>query len=223
MIVNELEEQGYQIIKDVYSKEEIARIKDQLDIDEVGNSFGVRELFMKSPELKRLVFKDELRNLTRVSSKTKAVRSLYFDKPPRQNWIVNWHQDLTINVDRRAEIEGYKNWRVQEDRVTVQPPVDCLNRMITARIHLDDCDLTNGALRVVPRSHCEGVIDVKKLNFEELNLQEEICELKVGDVLLMKPLILHRSKRSSNEKRRRVIHVEFSDWELPSIIRWKEL
>lgn len=42
--------------------------------------------------------------------------------------------------------------------------------MIIVRIYLDDCDLINGVLRVVLCLYCEGVIDVKKFNFEELNL-----------------------------------------------------
>ena len=38
----------------------------------------------------------------------------------------------------------------------------------------------------------------------------------------MKPLLLHSSRRTENEKSRRVIHVEFTDKELPKGLKWKE-
>ena len=43
-----------------------------------------------------------------------------------------------------------------------------------------------------------------------------------GDVLLMKPLILHASKRVQNNTNRRVIHIEFCDKTLPKGITWNE-
>jgi len=51
---------------------------------------------------------------------------------------------------------------------------------------------------------------------------EKICEVKKGGVLIMKPLILHASKRTENQKNRRVIHVEFTDQELPNGLNWNE-
>ena len=44
---------------------------------------------------------------------------------------------------------------------------------------------------------------------------ERICEVNKGGILIMKPLILHSSKRTENQKNRRVIHIEFTDKELP--------
>ena len=38
----------------------------------------------------------------------------------------------------------------------------------------------------------------------------------------MKPMILHSSKRVENEMNRRVIHIEFTDKELPNGLKWKE-
>lgn len=51
---------------------------------------------------------------------------------------------------------------------------------------------------------------------------ERVCEVKKGGILLMKPLLLHASKRTENQKNRRVIHIEFTDKELPNILSWKE-
>ena len=38
----------------------------------------------------------------------------------------------------------------------------------------------------------------------------------------MKPLLLHSSGRTVNDSRRRVIHIEFSNIELPENLEWSE-
>ena len=35
------------------------------------------------------------------------VRAIFFDKSPEQNWGLTWHQDRTIAVRRRIEVEGF--------------------------------------------------------------------------------------------------------------------
>ena len=39
----------------------------------------------------------------------------------------------------------------------------------------------------------------------------------------MKPLLLHSSRRTENQKNRRVIHIEFTDKQLPAGLKWKEM
>jgi ectoine hydroxylase-related dioxygenase (phytanoyl-CoA dioxygenase family) len=86
-----------------------------------------------------------------------VVKFIYFDKPPSSNWFVAWHQDLTISVDRRLDVEGYA-WTVKQGQYSVQPPLAVLESIYTIRIHLDDTNEQNGALRVIPGSHRKGVI-----------------------------------------------------------------
>jgi hypothetical protein len=40
--------------------------------------------------------------------------------------------------------------------------------------------------------------------------------------MIMKPLLLHSSSRTTNNQKRRVIHIEFSNQELPKEIQWAE-
>jgi hypothetical protein len=40
--------------------------------------------------------------------------------------------------------------------------------------------------------------------------------------MLMKPLLLHASSRSTSARPRRVIHLEFSNVELPQGLAWRE-
>ena len=220
-MLQELQTKGYQIKKSTYTKTEIQKMLQILEQKKVAKKFGVRRFLVDNSELLPIILNDKMRELIQAfSDKALIIKSIYFDKPPNANWIVNWHQDITINVDGRVEADDFKNWRVLKERTVVQPSVEILENILTVRIHLDDCRLTNGALQVIPNSHLNGITKVE--NVELLNSKAVICEANQGDVLLMKPLILHASKRVQNNSNRRVIHIEFCDKELPKGLSWNE-
>lgn len=219
---NHLKEFGYQIIEDVFSKKEIDQILDILEKKEFKKKFGVREFLKNHSELNPFIFtKKLLKIIYSISPNPKPIRSLYFDKPPNANWIVNWHQDLTINLKEKKEVSNFKNWRVLKERTVVQPSQEILNNIFTIRIHLDDCTKENGALKVIEGSHKKGVIQIQDW-IEHKQGKEKICEIQKGGILLMKPLTLHSSKRVENDRNRRVIHIEFCDKELPNGLMWNE-
>lgn len=50
-----------------------------------------------------------------------------------------------------------------------------------------------------------------------------ICsEVDKGGVMVMKPLLFHASNKTTNNTRRRVVHLEFSNQELPKELQWSE-
>ena len=218
-----LQKDGFDIVENIYSKKELDVIIEQLDALEFGNQFGYRTFLHQHKPIARLLFSDKLKALIhKVNPNCRySIKSIYFNKPQIANWIVNWHQDLTINVTNKKEILGYINWRNLKDRTVVQPDLQLLENIFTLRIHLDDCTKENGALRVVKGSHKNGVIPIKEW-MESNGDEETICEVNKGGVLVMKPLILHASRRTENQKNRRVIHIEFSDKALPNGLEWKE-
>ena len=73
---------------------------------------------------------------------------------------------------------------------------------------------------MVPKSHVNGILrnDSIKLNTED----QYICEIKKGGVFIMKPLTLHSSDKTKNNKRRRVIHLEFNYNQLTEPLEWHE-
>ena len=150
------------------------------------------------------------------------VRAIYFDKSPDANWLVPWHQDLTLALRVRAEVPGFGPWSVKDGIPHVQPPVELLEKMITVRLHLDDADDSNGALRVLPSSHRQGRLsatDIQELRSRQPDL---LCAVSAGDALLMRPLLLHASGRSTNTGHRRVLHLEYAAFDLPSPLHWHE-
>ena len=219
----ELNKSGFEIIENVFSNEEVNEIIELLEPQEINKEFGIREFLTNKPQISEKVFSKRLLAIVQKISPDcqKAIKSIYFDKPPNANWIVNWHQDLTINLKNRLEFENFKNWRENSQRIVVQPPIEILENIFTIRIHLDDCSKENGALRVIENSHKKGVIGIKEWMLNKNGI-ERICEVKRGGILIMKPLLLHSSRRTENHNNRRVIHIEFTDKELPSGLFWKE-
>jgi ectoine hydroxylase-related dioxygenase (phytanoyl-CoA dioxygenase family) len=145
-------------------------------------------------------------------------KSIYFDKPEKSNWFVSYHQDLTISVNQKLEVENFKNWTVKQNQFAVQPPTAILENNFTIRIHLDTTTKDNGALKIINNSHSKGVYKVDDLAIEN----ETICEVEKGGIMIMKPLLFHASNKTTNNERRRVIHIEFSNQHLPNGLEWSE-
>jgi ectoine hydroxylase-related dioxygenase (phytanoyl-CoA dioxygenase family) len=150
------------------------------------------------------------------------VRALFFDKLPRANWSVPWHQDFTIAVAERVEVPDFAGWSVKEGVIHVQAPAGILEKMVTLRLHLDDCDEENGALRVIRGSHRHGKLaDADVERWKETG-EVVTCAVPKGGVLLMRPLLLHASSPAKRPCHRRVLHLEYAAEPLPPGLRWYE-
>ncbi len=150
-----------------------------------------------------------------------CVRAIYFDKYARANWKVPWHQDRKIAVTARAEAPGFIGWSVKEGTVHCQPPANVLEHMVTLRFHLDRCGPKNGPLKVIPGSHRHGMLPSYKIDEVVHAGRVETLTCDAGDVIAMRPLLLHSSAPASEVGRRRVLHLEFSTLPLPDGLAWK--
>jgi ectoine hydroxylase-related dioxygenase (phytanoyl-CoA dioxygenase family) len=148
------------------------------------------------------------------------VRAIFFDKTPVANWSVPWHQDLAIAVTERIETPGFVGWSIKDDILHVHPPQEILESMVTVRLHLDDCSTINGALKVVAGSHQRGKLGAGDISKWTERINPIVCELSKGDVLMMRPLLLHASSQVINPQHRRVLHIEYATQELPNGLKW---
>ena len=148
------------------------------------------------------------------------VRAIFFDKNPEANWLVPWHQDLAIAVAEKIETPGFTGWSIKDGTIHVHPPKAILESMVTVRLHLDDCDASNGALKVILGSHLQGKLDAAEILRQTTASEPTLCELSKGSVLLMRPLILHASAQSQKPSHRRVLHIEFATQDLPNGLKW---
>jgi hypothetical protein len=231
-VVHPLKQNGFAVLPtvvDAYTLLDLTRALKQLPVTDAvrrkgKRPFGIRNLLEVVPLTRRLAESDALASLARIvlGENAKLVRGLFFDKPPQANWKVAWHQDLTIAVEKRMDLEGFGPWTTKAAVTHVQPPIPVLEGMVALRVHLDDCDIWNGALRVIPGSHKRGRLSPEAISECVKQEMPVVCEVPRGGVLLMKPLLLHSSSLSERPFHRRVIHFEFSSCELPRGLRWYE-
>src|SRR5215510_5352694 len=126
---------------------------------------GIRNLLNRVPTTRVLAESASITSLVALGlgHDFQVVRGIYLDKHKDANWKVAWHQDLTIAVRERKEIDGYGPWSLKAGIQHVQPPVSVLEKMLAVRIHLDNADETNGALRVIPGSHLKGRLSADEI------------------------------------------------------------
>ena len=226
----DLLEDGFSIINSIYSDEEIKSILTVISQADTSNStfrktndlFAIRQFLKEIPSVVGLLFTDKLKDLIKevMGENYFVVKSIYFDKPETSNWYVAYHQDLTISVDKKLELKNFGPWTVKQNQFAVQPPIELLENITTIRIHLDDTDENNGALRVIPKSHLKNIYRPETIDWSKET--ETTCCVEKGGVMFMKPLTLHSSSRTTNNKKRRVIHIEFSTMELTTGLEWSE-
>lgn len=226
-LLSELDSEGFYISKQLYQPSEVKSIIRVINSTNVNSEsikqteslYSIRNVLNNIPSLEKELFNQNFKDLVlSFGAGYQIIKSIYFDKPPLSNWFVPNHQDLTLNVADKAEHNGFVNWVKKEDFYSVQPPIEFLENIITVRVHLDDTDENNGALIVSPMSHRNGIVRLE--NHQSSN--GTICKVNKGAAMLMKPLLFHKSLKTINDKRRRVIHLELSNKKLPLGMNWKE-
>lgn len=138
-----------------------------------------------------------------------AIQAISFDKTPETNWKVAWHQDLMFPFARPVQAAGYDLPAKKDGVDFARPPLEVLEELLAVRLHLDDCEATNGPLRVSPGSHRHGIIASGECAAEAARHGEQLCLAKEGEALLMRPLLLHASSQASSPRHRRVLHLVY--------------
>lgn len=219
-----IERDGFAVAPAILDKAACLQLAHDLEKCLLQSPAGVRELAAKVPSVAVLARSAAVRSLVEpvLGSGARLVRSVLFNKNSDSNWQVAWHQDLAIAVESQEDIEGYASWSIKEGVVHVQPPIRVLEQMLTIRLHLDPADETNGALWVSPGSHRLGRLKASDAARVADQNGKHLCAAQTGDALLLRPLILHASRKATSANPRRVIHLEFASAPLPSPLAWAE-
>ena len=154
-----------------------------------------------------------------LNAASAAVQCTLFDKTADRNWLVALHQDTSIPASSNPP-DAALPVSVKEGEPYVQPPVGVLESLLAVRVHLDDCGVDAGPLRVVPGSHRAGRLgDAEARALRDMH-GETTCTAARGDALAMRPLLLHASSRARAPVRRRVLHFLFGPSRLPHGLVW---
>ena len=218
MTADELDRNGFAIVRGVLTPEECSRWAEQIErlLSEPSSAaiggpaksiVGGRNLQQQWSGWRELMRRQAIGDLltNQLGESFGLVRILFFDKPPGQSWNLALHRDKTIAVDRHHEPpQPYAKPTTKAGVKHVEANESLLERMLTLRVHLDAMHQGNGPLIVVPASHQNR--DGKG---DEL-VRDVVCEC--GDVFVMKPLLLHGSRacRPDCQDHRRVVHLEFA-------------
>jgi ectoine hydroxylase-related dioxygenase (phytanoyl-CoA dioxygenase family) len=217
-----LHDDGFEIVSSVLTHAEIDELRAVLSDLDIAP--GHRNLMRRVPAVRALAESEKISALLAdcLVSKCFPVRSIFFDKAPGANWLVPWHQDLSIAVKEKRDAPGFGPWSVKDGVPHVQPPLPVLESMVTLRLHLDDCDETNGTLRVIPGSHRHGRLSAAQIAEMRGRAAEVLCAARAGDALLMRPLLLHASAEAREASHRRVMHLEYAASPLTHGLEWAE-
>lgn len=83
--------------------------------------FAIRQFLKEVPASVDKIFTDKLNSIISglFDDEYFVVKSIYFNKPENSNWFVSYHQDLTISVDKKIDLEGYGLWTGKQNQFAV--------------------------------------------------------------------------------------------------------
>ena len=222
-----LHEHGYQVVRSVVEHSTIEELQGHCESIAVSGGAGQRRgghrLTVDHPIVERLLARSAFKSLAdaALSGNAFVTRALLFDKNRGANWSIRWHRDETIAVRERRDVPGFGPWSVKDGVIHVRPPREILEGMIALRLHLDDAGSETGGLLLVPGSHqVSRARDQSSLPTEEERARAVCPSLSTGDVLVMRPLVYHASRKLEGPSQRRVLHLEFASRALPDPLRW---
>jgi ectoine hydroxylase-related dioxygenase (phytanoyl-CoA dioxygenase family) len=220
---------GFRVVEGIAGDAEVdallpalAAVDHEGAVERRGSVHAIRNLLEAVPEVRALARSAAVRALVEpvLGAECFVVRAILFDKTPQANWKVAWHQDLTIAVRERVEVPGFGPWSEKAGIAHVQPPAAVLERMLTVRVHLDDCGPDNGPVQVIPGSYAGGRLDAGGVDAWRARARPVAATSRRGGALVMRPLLLHASSPATVPGHRRVVHLEFAADDLPGGLHW---
>jgi hypothetical protein len=182
-----------------------------------GGTYGIRGLLWSSSSLRSDLQASGVSDLAceALGEIARPIDAIFFDKSLDTNWAVPGHQDRLMPVDPSCTVAT----TTRGDVAYAEPSVATLAGLVAIRVHFDSIG-RDGALEVVPGSHRLGLMSSAALRAVSLN-EYQACIAERGDVLVMKPLLLHRSSRRIGGGHRRVLHVVYAGKTSPSEVAWR--
>jgi ectoine hydroxylase-related dioxygenase (phytanoyl-CoA dioxygenase family) len=202
--------QGFFVFAPMFSREELDRLgqaffgtkRSRAGVRHALGIEGVAEI-AKDPRLMEIV-------RPALGSSAVPFHATLFEKTPDANWLVVWHQDTALPLERRNERAGWGPWSIKEGVTYAHAPATALSNVLALRLHLDHSTETNGPLRVLPGTHSLGVLTDDAIHELSHQIAPVDCLAGAGGIVAMRPLIVHASSKSLNDAPRRVLHIEYA-------------
>jgi len=208
-----IEEHGFEILDDYIDGNAVVSLIKAVENSSISRSrAGIRHA-LEIDAVRSLSFDSRLTQLasTALGGSASPFRATLFEKSPRSNWLVVWHQDTALPLQERSNVAGWGPWSIKEGAICAHAPASALEHILAIRVHLDDSTAENGSLKVLPGTHALGVLSDDTIHELTQRTQSFECHIRSGGLLLMKPLLVHASSKTKNQSPRRVLHIEYSD------------
>jgi hypothetical protein len=203
---------GYDVFDTVFERAEMAEVLASLDrATLVRTKAGVRHV-LSLPGVQDLARDARMVRLASsfVGQGAVPFRATLFDKSPRSNWLIVWHQDTALPLRERLDDPSWGPWSVKGGVRYAHAPAWALDSVVALRVQLDDSTASNGPLRVLPGTHREGVLTDARVQQLAEQIPSVACVTDAGGVIAMRPLTIHASSKSTNDRPRRVLHIEYA-------------
>jgi ectoine hydroxylase-related dioxygenase (phytanoyl-CoA dioxygenase family) len=203
---------GYGILPEVFAPAEIASFVATLGEQLTTRSRAGARHLLRTPAVRQLATDRRLTELASdwIGDDAYPFRATLFDKSADANWLVVWHQDTALPLRRRFEAPGWGPWSTKGGVPYAHAPVSALERIVALRVHLDDNTSVNGPLRVLPQTHTLGLLSDAQIEVLSREIPPVQCVATAGSVVAMRPLLVHSSSKSREDRRRRVLHIEYA-------------
>lgn len=196
------QQQGSQIVSEIYTKFQINKIKAILtkefthqNLNQNGTFFSLNKL----PKLKQALYNSNLQNLLNtIDANARLTSAKYYNQIPTANWFTALHQNITITVKEKVPAEGFTGWSKKEGVTSVMAPAELLHNCFTLYIHLNHANSTNGALQILPGSH-KKILNMHERNLLAENAYTQVAAVKAGGVHCVKPLLLQAFGKTTEE------------------------
>ena len=144
---------GFLIIPKLFSQNKCQELAQFVDCSS-GVGAGSRKLLENTTIYNLaidLIAREPLSELLKLSNA--PISCTLFDKTIDRNWHVPFHCDEYIQFESPVISSRYTDWTVKEGVNCAKADWDILQKLVAVRLSLDDNNLENGPLRLIPGSH----------------------------------------------------------------------
>lgn len=204
--------EGHRILPDIFGRAEMRELLGHLSRADLKRSKGGARHLLAVAAVRELAEDARMRQLASEFLEVDAIpfKATLFDKSRRANWLVAWHQDTALPLQRRTDDPDWGPWSMKAGLLYAHAPAWALEQVVALRVSLDDSSADNGPLRVLPNTHRGGVLTAEEIKRFEREVPPVECVTPSGGVIVMRPLAVHASSKSASARPRRVLHIEYA-------------
>jgi hypothetical protein len=203
---------GYSIHPQVFGSDEMRALSDALAHGQITRTRAGARHVLGVSAVRTIATDPRMLRLAQsyVGAEAVPFRATLFDKSRGSNWLVTWHQDLSLPLTQRNDDPAWGPWSTKLGVLYAAAPASALERIVALRVHLDDSTADNGPLRVLPGTHTLGVLNDDEVQRLAATITPVECLVMTGGIVAMRPLAVHASSKANDDCRRRALHIEYA-------------